>query len=63
MLVQCVRERDIDRQTDRQTGCNLLLSCVSDFQLCHSGDDAPVIVFVSKMVAVERKTLPKHRQR
>lgn len=35
----------------------------SDFLACSSSDDAPVIVFVSKMFAVEDSALPKHRKR
>ena len=35
----------------------------SDFLSCTSSDDAPVIVFVSKMFAVEDSALPKHRKR
>ena len=35
----------------------------SDFLTCRSSDDAPVIVFVSKMFAVEDSALPKHRKR
>ena len=34
-----------------------------DFLACKSSDDAPVIVFVSKMFAVEDSALPKHRKR
>lgn len=30
---------------------------------CSPSDDAPVIVFVSKMFPVDRKTLPKNRSR
>lgn len=30
---------------------------------CASGDDAPVVVFVSKMFAIERSQLPEHRRR
>uniref|UniRef100_A0A672H227 Elongation factor like GTPase 1 n=1 Tax=Salarias fasciatus TaxID=181472 RepID=A0A672H227_SALFA len=33
------------------------------FLQCSSGDDAPVIIFVSKMFAVDAKTLPQNRQR
>lgn len=35
----------------------------NDFLTCRSSDDAPVIVFVSKMFAVEDSALPKHRKR
>ncbi|XP_041836885.1 elongation factor-like GTPase 1 isoform X1 [Melanotaenia boesemani] len=33
------------------------------FLQCSSGDEAPVIIFVSKMFAVDAKALPQHRQR
>ncbi|XP_041645807.1 elongation factor-like GTPase 1 [Cheilinus undulatus] len=33
------------------------------FLECSSGDDAPVIIFVSKMFAVDTKALPQNRQR
>lgn len=33
------------------------------FLQCSSGENAPVIVFVSKMFAVDTKALPQHRQR
>ncbi|KAJ7365913.1 Elongation factor-like GTPase 1 [Desmophyllum pertusum] len=38
-------------------------SLKNDFLACTSSDDAPVIVFVSKMFAVEDSALPKHRKR
>lgn len=38
-------------------------SLKQDFLACSSADDAPVIVFVSKMFAVEDSVLPKHRKR
>ena len=34
-----------------------------DFLACSDKDDVPVIVFVSKMVPVEKKLLPKNKQR
>ncbi|KAM9410199.1 elongation factor-like GTPase 1 [Pholidichthys leucotaenia] len=33
------------------------------FLQCSSSEDAPVVVFVSKMFAVDAKSLPQHRQR
>ncbi|CAI9717329.1 elongation factor-like GTPase 1 isoform X1 [Octopus vulgaris] len=35
----------------------------NDFLACSSSEDAPVIIFVSKMVAIERKSLPQHKAR
>ncbi len=35
----------------------------SDFLACRSTEDAPVIVFVSKMVAMDKKALPQNRSR
>uniref|UniRef100_A0A3B4GWV7 Elongation factor-like 1 n=1 Tax=Pundamilia nyererei TaxID=303518 RepID=A0A3B4GWV7_9CICH len=37
--------------------------CFPAFLQCSSEEDAPVIVFVSKMFAVDAKALPQHRQR
>lgn len=34
-----------------------------DFMACSPSGDAPVIVFISKMFPVDRKTLPKNRSR
>ena len=34
-----------------------------DFLACSDKDDVPVIVFVSKMVPVEKKMLPVNKQR
>ena len=41
----------------------VFLSSPTDFLTCRCSDDAPVIVFVSKMFAVEDSALPKHRKR
>ncbi|XP_013764559.1 elongation factor Tu GTP-binding domain-containing protein 1 [Pundamilia nyererei] len=38
-------------------------SFLGSFLQCSSEEDAPVIVFVSKMFAVDAKALPQHRQR
>ena len=38
-----------------------LLCCYPDFLACSSSDDAPVVLFVSKMVSTQRKMLPQHR--
>lgn len=35
----------------------------SDFMKCIATEEAPVIVFVSKMVPVERTDLPQNKQR
>lgn len=37
--------------------------CFPAFLQCSSEENAPVIVFVSKMFAVDAKALPQHRQR
>ena len=36
---------------------------ISDFLVCSSGEDAPTILFVSKMFTCDRKALPQNRQR
>ncbi|XP_068693562.1 elongation factor-like GTPase 1 isoform X1 [Montipora foliosa] len=38
-------------------------SLKKDFLACSSSDDDPIIVFVSKMFAVDESALPKHRKR
>lgn len=39
------------------------LGCFSAFLQCSSGINAPAIIFVSKMFAVDTKALPQKRQR
>ena len=41
----------------------LVITIFSDFLACSDKEDAPVIVFISKMVPVEKKLLPHNKQR